>query len=654
MLDSAKGVPVVRLSSALLFVSCVLVSGCSAVPVFNSNSTTPAGSTKAVAITGKVHGGQSPISGAHVYLYAVNDTGYAGPGIPASSSNAAISLLDSPGYVTTASDGSFSITGEITCAAATPHVYLLAVGGDAGSGNNSAITLAAGLGPDCSSLSASNPAYVVINEVSTIAAAYAAAGFATDPTHVSSSSTTLAVLGVEHALAAIVNLETIGTGVANATTPGSTLTNTGTVPQAEINTLANILAACVNSSGAVTGPTNPTPCYTLFYNAENGTTPATDTATAALNIAHNPGANIANLFGLQTAGSPFQPDLASVPNDFTMAITYTGGGLNLPYSVAINAQDDVVVVSQAGYVSAFNPLGVALSGVTGFASTCINSPYGVAIDGSGNVWVVNTGPDSLCEFSSTGVANDTPFTGGGLNAPRGIAIDGSNNIWVTDTGNNTLSEFNSSGPVSSTGYTGGLDYPYGVAIDTSGNVWVTNKAGTAEIVKFNSSGSASAPDTGGGLGGPVSIAFDPLGHSWITDDDNVTYISALSEFNPLGGVLSPEGYGGGGLNVPWGVAVDSNGNVWVANEGNNSISEFNSSGTAISGTNGYQSTLTGVNALAEPYYLAIDGSGNVWVTNYAGIGTITEFVGIAAPVVTPISANLQSPYSANDSAVNRP
>ena len=98
-----------------------------------------------------------------------------------------------------------------------------------------------------------------MNEVSTIATAYAIAGYATDATHVSSSGSTLAATGIANAFASVTNLETLNTGVALATTPVANGGN-GTVPQSEINTLANILASCVNSSGAVTGPPNPTPC----------------------------------------------------------------------------------------------------------------------------------------------------------------------------------------------------------------------------------------------------------------------------------------------------------------------------------------------------------------------------------------------------------
>ena len=132
-----------------------------------------------------------------------------------------------------------------------------------------------------------------MNEVSTVAAAYAMAGFATDATHVGSSGTALALTGIANAFANAANLETLGTGVALATTPAGN----GTVPQAEINTLGNILAACVNSTGG-DGPPSLRRATTLFTNAlSSGTTGTlpTDTATAAINIAHNPGVNVASV-----------------------------------------------------------------------------------------------------------------------------------------------------------------------------------------------------------------------------------------------------------------------------------------------------------------------------------------------------------------------
>jgi hypothetical protein len=82
--------------------------------------------------------------------------------------------------------------------------------------------------------------------------------------------------------------------------------------------LANILSACINSST----PTSIT-CNTLFANARgDGTAGATpgDTATAALNIARNPQANVSVLYGLQAGLSPaFLPALESAPHDFNLS-----------------------------------------------------------------------------------------------------------------------------------------------------------------------------------------------------------------------------------------------------------------------------------------------------------------------------------------------
>jgi streptogramin lyase len=611
-----------------------------------------------------VHGGQSPISGAHVYLYAVNDTGYAGPGMAASSSNLAVSLLNSSTgnpadgngnyYATTASDGSFSITGDITCISATPRVYLLAVGGSPGTGsNNSAIVLAAGLGPACSTLSSSN--YVVINEVSTVASAYAAAGFATDPTHVSSSNTTLALRGVANALAAIVNLETITTGVANTVPLGTN----GIVPQAQINTLANILAACVNS----TGPSS-SQCTTLFNNAENGTTPAPDTATAALNIAHNPGANIANLFALQGSTPPFIPDLSAAPNDFTLAIYFTGGGMEIPYDVAIDAKGDAWVANQAGDVlSELDPVGVPVS-ATGYTGGGLNTSYAIAIDSGGDVWVTgngsgNTSP-TLSEFSSTGTAISTSsgFTGAGLVEPRAMTIDKSGNIWVANRSPAGLSEFTSTGsPVSGSAYTGGgIAFPWGITADLAGNIWVADKT-TTNISKFT--GSTGTEISGGGLGSPIGVAVDASGNIWVTNQSNTVDIGepylggALSKFNSSGvAITGSAGYPGGGMTIPDRIAIDGAGTVWVADY-DSGLCEFSSSGTAISGESGFCYS-HGTGQLGEPWGLAIDLSGNVWVPDpqSGGSGAIVEFVGVAAPVATPMVANFLSPYGT--AAVNRP
>jgi len=612
----------VRISLGVVAISCgFLLAGCASNPVTN---TTQVSSDQATKLQGKVYGGQQPLVGASVYLYAANTTGYG---------SGSISLLGGAGYVTTGAGGAFSITSDYTCPSPSTQVYLYALGGDSGSGANSAAGLLAGLG-SCGNLTPST--FVMVNEVSTIATAYAIAGYATDATHVSSAGNTIGQTGIANAFAAIPNLETLATGVALATTPAGN----GTVPQSEINTLADILAACVNS----TGPSS-TACSTLFNNARNGSTAPADTATAAINIAHNPGANIATLYALEPgAGAPFQPTLGSAPNDFTVAFSYSGGSLNQPGGIAIDALGNIWVPnSGAASISEFSPIGHVLGTFTGGG---LNGPFVAAIDQSGNVWASNSGASSISEFNSSGIAisGTNGFTGGGLSANAGLAIDALNHVWATSNATNTLSEFDSYGsPLSASGITtGGLNSPLYIALDAGGNLWVANIGSSGSLSEFNSSGVANSnsPYAGGGLSNPRGLAVDSANNIWIANKGS----GVLSEFNAAGPVSS-SGYSGGGLNGSTFVAIDGSGNLWIANKNGNSISEFNSTGTAVSPATGYLASLN------VPNSLAIDGSGNIWVDNQ-GNGTLTEFVGVATPVVTPLVANLVPPFGSH--AVNPP
>jgi hypothetical protein len=117
--------------------------------------------------------------------------------------------------------------------------------------------------------------------------------------------------------------------------------------------------------------------------------------------------------------------------------------------------------------------------------------------------------------------------------------------------------------------------------------------------------------------------------------------SSLSRFSNAGTPIPGSPFYGAGLNAPVGIALDGLGNVFLVNSGSNSISEFLSSGKAQSGAAGY-----GSSSLANPFRLAIDRSGSVWVTNLSsstsGSTAITQFVGVAAPVVTPLSLAIQN------------
>jgi hypothetical protein len=617
----------------------LMVAGCSL------SSTASPSPDAGFTIQGTVHGGQQPIVGAHVYLFAANTNGYAGPGIAASTSNASVSVLnvastgnsDSVGaYVLTSSTGAFSISGDYSCTPNT-QVYVYALGGSSGAGANSSSGLLAALGgcPSPGNFLTATP-FISINEVSTIAAAYAFAGFATDATHVASSGTALAQIGIKNSFANALNLASISTGIALAVTPAGN----GTVPQSEINTLSNILASCVNSSGAVTGPTKPTTCYTLFNDAQSngnsGVIPG-DTATAAINIAHNPGINTAALYALGTPTPPFGPALTSAPNDFSIALNFTGGGLYSAGSLGI-AVDGFgnAWVSGLGVVE-LSPSGSFLSGANGYSTggPAVQSG-GIAIDTSENVW--SAAAQGAVELSNSGtiLSGAQVFVSGGY---IGVAIDGSGEAWLSA---DRIVLLSSSGSVLS----GSLGYGYGtgqnhytdLAVDGSGNAWAGNFSDNG-VVKFSNSGSVLSGANGySSSGHPNGIAIDSAGNAWVASPSG----DAVTKLSNSGSSLFVVSGGANGIGIdgPWGIAIDGAGNAWVANYYLTGISEISSTGTILSGPNGYINA-----ALYYSSYIALDGSGDAWVAN--SDGDVTEFIGVAVPVITPIAAGLPTTPTAS-------
>jgi hypothetical protein len=557
-------------------------------------------------------------------------------------------------YVLTGSDGSFSISGDYTC---TPgqQVYLYALGGDPGlgTGANAAAGLMAALGscPTGGNFMSGTSLItnVMVNEVSTVAAAYAMAGFATDATHVGSSGTALALTGIANAFANAANLETIGTGVALATTPAGN----GTVPQAEINTLANILAACVNSNGAGSA------CTTLFANATaDGTTTGTqptDTATAAINIAHNP-ENVWELYGLGTASPPFTPGLSGQPHDWTISLTYTGGGMSNPQAIAIDAQGNAWLANEgtstgiSGNLEKLSPLGAVLSGSGGFTATFMD-PLGVAIDASGNAWVAAQNP---YEFAGSGQPfgsfGSPPWNGGGS-----VAIDASGNAWFA--GGDLLNAYSSGrsqlfgGTLSGYGLAAEGPSPLSIAIDGSGSAWVANY--NATVTEASSSGSSLSGWNEYWLSGccfsaGMAIAIDSHGNVWLAAPDQLMSILELSH---TGAPLYGRGWLYNGIpTAVMSVAIDGADHVWFVGGG---IAELSNSGAFLTlPLLGYTSGTLGPSS--SPYALALDGSGDVWVANSGPAptysGGVSEFIGAATPVITPIVAGLPVTPTADGSS----
>ena len=647
---------------ALSFVTVVLAGCGSAGTTFLSGG---GAGTQGAAISGDVHGGQQPISNSKIYLYAAGASGYA---------SAPRSLLAGAGYVTTNANGGFNITGDYSCPAAPGDlVYLLAVGGNpggaAGKANPNLVIMAA-LGA-CGSLSSST--HVRMNEVTAAASAYALAPFMgyaeSEPAAgtavnlgapaggsscnaaagwLSTGQNTCDYIGLENAFATVNNLVDISTGTVQS---GSA---TLVPPQAKLNALADIMAACVNSAGGSAGDGAggsgvDSNCGTFF----DDTTPAstgiapTDTLQAILNLARNPGTSSAvstSLLGLISPTAPFQTPISTIPDDWTLSITLSGGGLNGPTALGIDATGNVWVANYYGVLSSFGPTGTPLfaSGISGYG---LNESYGLAIDDSGNVWVtnndtagINSGLGSISEFTNGGspLSGSLGFSAGGIDYPEALAADTDGSVWVANYGDSSVTHLARDGTAEVSGLTAAsIAFPTAIAVDGNHNAWVGSSS-NSQITKISSDGKQITPFAC--CDEAIGLAVDASNNIWTANWAG----GSVSLVSNSGAVVS-SGYTGGGLAYPSGIAADGSGTVWVANYHKGSFSKLAGAAGAVPGAALSPTTGFGADAkLVEPYAIAIDPSGNVWISNYGSVpatgqlGTVTEFVGLATPVKTPL------------------
>jgi hypothetical protein len=297
--------PCLTFVPAFLAAACCLLAGCSGLSSLPDPS-----AVAGVPLNGIVHGGQQPVSGAIVQLYAVG----------ASGDGSAPTALLIP-TVHSDANGAFSITGLYTCPSSSTLVYITATGGNpglAGGTNNAALAMMSALGA-CGTLSSST--VIQINEVTTVAAAAALAPFMTAPYNVGSSSADAAGLSAAFTNAAAFANVTTGTSPGAGQAADATATTPG-VPVSTIYTLANIVAACVNTAGGTASDTS-TPCGKLF----SLTGSPADTLSAIIALEKTPAAyDTASLYALASATGPFQPQLSAAPADFGISETVPTGG----------------------------------------------------------------------------------------------------------------------------------------------------------------------------------------------------------------------------------------------------------------------------------------------------------------------------------------
>jgi uncharacterized protein (TIGR03437 family) len=260
-------------------------------------------------------------------------------------------------------------------------------------------------------------------------------------------------------------------------------------------------------------------------------------------------------------------------------------------------------------------------------SAALTYPQGVAVDSSGNIYIADTGNNVVRKVSTSGIITtiagrfgQVGFFGDGgpavaslLYAPAGVAVDGSGNLFIADTVNNVIRKITAStGNISTVagtttqGFAGDgaaatmaeLYLPTGVFVDASGNLFIADRGnnrirkvstgGTITTVAGNGTGVSSGDGgtaTAAGLPSPTSIALDASGDIFVAVPLNsrIREVSAGGTITTVAGEGVAGFFGDGGaptnalLNHPAGVAVDASGDIFIADTGNNRVREVSAS-----------------------------------------------------------------------------
>src|SRR6185503_18129919 len=297
----------------------------------------------------------------------------------------------------------------------------------------------------------------------------------------------------------------------------------------------------------------------------------------------------------------------------------------------------------------------------GIGATSFNAPSGAAADASGNVYIADAGNNVIRKYSVSSHAVST-FAGSGtagsangtgtaatFNHPTGIAIDGSGNLYVADQNNDLLRKITPAGVVTTLAGTAGapgstdgagtaakFNLPYGVAADGSGNLYVAdynnNKIrkvviSTAVVSTFagsGSAGSANGTGTAATFNKPTGVACDASGNVFVADQQNnmIRKITTSAVVSTFAGATTSGATDGTGtaarFNKPTSVTLDASANVYVADQSNNTIRAITSAAvvSTLAGlhTSGGSADGPGSNAtFYNPVDVTADNFGNIYV-----------------------------------------
>jgi DNA-binding beta-propeller fold protein YncE len=268
------------------------------------------------------------------------------------------------------------------------------------------------------------------------------------------------------------------------------------------------------------------------------------------------------------------------------------------------------------------------------SSDQFNFPFGVAVNNSGNVFVAETGRNSIVSFNPNNFAGTFSSFGtqgsgtGQFNQPTGVAVDNVGNVYVADQGNNRIIAYNTTNNTFSSFGTQGsglgqFNSPYGIAVN-NGRVYVGD-TGNSRVVSFDPSNFADF-STFGSLGSGTGQFNTPFGVS--VDTNGIVYVadagvflnganSRIARFDPNKfsdfSTFGTKGSGVGQFDNPQAVAV-SNGIVYVADLANNRVVNFDPNNFAGTFTS-FGSQGSGNGQFNNSFGIAVDNNGSVFVSD---------------------------------------
>ncbi len=308
------------------------------------------------------------------------------------------------------------------------------------------------------------------------------------------------------------------------------------------------------------------------------------------------------------------------------------------------------------------PESVSLSPTVVQTPAQYNDPSAIAVDGLGDIFVMDTGNYVVREIDDSGLVSilagqagvpglrNGPVTQADFRKAYGIAVDDKGDLYVADSENNVIREITKNKKVISlagSGVAGGTNGvgteatfwgPRGVAVDRSGNVYVadTNNHMIRKIdnegrVKTLAGSGVVGSDDGRGVtasfNGPTGIALDEDGNVYVADRENelIRKIDGDGRVTTLAGQEGRKGSIDGPVtmalfNHPTGISVDPAGNVYVADEGNHTVRKISRSGV-VSTLAGKAGKPGAVNATGQdasfrgPMGVAANAWGNVIVAD---------------------------------------